>query len=382
MMQGMLTSRRRIVLVVIAVALVLVAIGRCNSMKKPEPPPDAGATTTRPVPPPDGGAVGELPPVAGMGGLPQASTGLPQSITVDLQRAPALSADPVKRAVALTEVYRTGDQAVGDIGVLGDDGKLRALDVVRLAAVSDEGGNAHSPFSPTVLSPSGTKAAFPQRDFVLLVDLTRAKVQTLGVPGYNEFVRWLGEDIYVAQGAKSFRIDATNRVTPSDLPATGLAASTSAQQRVELFALDRLPAARVHPPGTDRTIGPLRPGGMAQANWVPYGWVHNGRLAVIAQGTGASAGADSTGRADVLVVIDLATGTVHRELVLSGTGAGRRAVGCCTVLGWLNSQTVLLDVPVPEHWVLAWHTADRNFTKVTQVLPFGQTVGLSLAVSG
>lgn len=89
--------------------------------------------------------------------LPRLASKLPHEIAVDPSLAGPLSGDPVSRAFALVRTPAA-------VYVLGDDARLRRLDLL--------GPNAG--FGTTVLKPDGKQAAFPQRDSVVLVDLTTA----------------------------------------------------------------------------------------------------------------------------------------------------------------------------------------------------------------
>ncbi|HEX5995471.1 MAG TPA: hypothetical protein VFY84_10055 [Jiangellales bacterium] len=64
-----------------------------------------------------------------------------------------LSADPVRRALALFQVGRF--DGATDVLVLGDDGPARRLDVVTLQPTGDQEGNPHSAVTEFSLSPDG-----------------------------------------------------------------------------------------------------------------------------------------------------------------------------------------------------------------------------------
>ncbi|GLZ31534.1 hypothetical protein Lesp02_37220 [Lentzea sp. NBRC 105346] len=94
--------------------------------------------------------------------LPLLHTDFPERI--DPSQGVPLAQHPVRRALALF-------QGLGSILVLGDDGELRTL--------------GDWPMSETALSADGRTAVFPQRDGVLVVDLTTGSSRTVPVPGDN-----------------------------------------------------------------------------------------------------------------------------------------------------------------------------------------------------
>jgi hypothetical protein len=115
--------------------------------------------------------------------LPALETALPPAVHLD-SVAPPLSGDPVRRALAMFQVGQI-DGDMTDVLVLGDDGRARRLDVVSLAPATDEQANPRSAVSSRTVLPDGRRAAFPQRDQLLLVDLTTARVDVVPLPGFN-----------------------------------------------------------------------------------------------------------------------------------------------------------------------------------------------------
>jgi len=125
--------------------------------------------------------------------LTWASVGLPRLITGSPLGLPALSEDPVHRALAAVEA--TGGNRTG-IVMLGDDGAWRRVDV-DLALPVDAGGYSGPALWPGSLSPDGTSLAVPQPQSVVVVDLTSATSRTYTVPGFNQSVTWSPDETHV-----------------------------------------------------------------------------------------------------------------------------------------------------------------------------------------
>lgn len=112
--------------------------------------------------------------------------GLPRSISGTTSGLPALSSDPVRRALAAVEADGTnGTQIV----VLGDDGRWRVVDQEFVRA-RDAGGYSSPALWCASLSADGAALAVPQPQALVVVDLTTGAAKRYDVPGFNKSVAW------------------------------------------------------------------------------------------------------------------------------------------------------------------------------------------------
>lgn len=87
---------------------------------------------------------------------------------------------------------------------------LPSLDgAVPLSAAPAARALAQIPLDETALSPDSRMAAFPQRDEVVVVDLTAATSRRWPVPGFNEIVSWHpdGVTLVVEQEDTAYLVD-------------------------------------------------------------------------------------------------------------------------------------------------------------------------------
>ncbi len=130
-----------------------------------------------------------------VGALSRRDTFLPEVLPVDVANAPPLSEDPIDHALALVAGEGT------EVGVVGDDGRLRRLDGVELGPRPDPSSATSSPIAKGSLTPDGSRAAFPQSDAVVVVDLTTGESDRFGLLGPNSRVTWFpdGRQVLVSQ---------------------------------------------------------------------------------------------------------------------------------------------------------------------------------------
>jgi len=244
-----------------------------------------------------------------------------------------LSTRPVSRAVALYEQPDT-TKSPGTVYVLGDDGVVRRLDGVALDFVTGADKDVSPvPLTPTALSPDGRGAAFPQRDVVVVVDLTTAKEQRFPVPGYNLEIRWQGSaTVLVGQADATYSVDV----------ASGQVTRVAGEWSLPDGPTD--PASPV--PIDQRGFAPY-----AVGQWHGPAW----RL-----GDQVARAGFAAGLAPVIAVFDARTGALTHVLVLSSGRSG----GCCIALGWFDAQTVLVQLGLDG--VVAWDTRTGEVSSVTE----------------
>ncbi|MFC5925576.1 hypothetical protein [Micromonospora vulcania] len=353
------TRRTRRAVGAVAVAVLLVGGGTVAALRPPadQPPDGPVAPTVAPSPAPP---VVRVPAELTYPPDPLNRLGAPATVS--------LSARPVQRALALFQPLDQELRTDGPVRVLGDDGVVRALDVVTLTPTRDEGGNQAPAVKPGVLSPDGRSAAFPQTNELILVDLTTAGVRRIPLAGFLELVVWANDRVLVGADAKTYAVDLASgaasevEVSPWDLVAPDPAAGREAAlvevggERDGLFVRSR--TARE---GTLRSEEPvtsaLLPAPYRINEFYGRGWLHGARLVRAAWIT-----SDEIDGAEGVAELDARTGAVAHVLDL-----GRdRWKGCCEVLGWDTRGAVLLRVQ--PGGVLRWHPETGEITGVVREL--------------
>ncbi|MFI6481817.1 hypothetical protein ACIBH1_28070 [Nonomuraea sp. NPDC050663] len=377
-------GRGRIVLA----AVTVVAVAAAAVLLWPReaaPPPATGAsavpTQTAPVPAPvtaTGAPIDVAPAPEREGELPLLPTAFPA--TLDPAAARPLSSWPLTRAIALFQQY--GEQGDGRLLALGEDGGLRELDGLDLAPVTDRDGNRQAALDDTSLSPDGTRAAFAQKDEVVLVELATGAMSRLPLPGFNERVSWRpnGIGLLVEQDPRVYLMDTrTGVATRMPYPAWGLVAGGEIGADVHRLDADdgEKPAmlSRWDSSGVRQASTPVRPP-VGTGEWWGTGWLREGRIARDVFGAGGPRPYGDVVEAEAVVVLDAATGATLRSLVFEGFG---RWKGCCAVMGWYDRDTVLVTSGGEHSRLLAWRITDGAVFRVGD-LP--AQMGLSLGIKG
>ncbi|MDG4803965.1 hypothetical protein [Micromonospora sp. WMMD980] len=276
-----------------------------------------------------------------------------------------LSARPVGRALALLQPIDRESGAAGTIRILGDDGVVRALDVVTLAPTRDADGNEAAPLKPGSLSPDGRTAAFAQTGEVVVVDLTDAGVRRYPLAGYLEHVVWAGDRLLVGDNDTTYELDRrTGTARPLPVDPWGLVVPEPAHpgdllslgSPEDLLAVRRFPAAGGSPDRRPVTNDEL-PTGYRLNEVYGRGWQRGDRIAEAGWiTTGTMSGVEG------VAVLDARTGAVTRLLDL---GRKDRAKTCCEVLGWSADGAVLFRYDLgglarwqPETGEVAWVAHD------------------------
>lgn len=299
--------------------------------------------------------------------LPLLATYLPEHLDLTTRPELRLSGSPVGFAIALLQPVLF-DPPDSSVVVLGDDGRLRLLNVGRLEPARDRDGNLQPALDPTSLSPDGRRAAFAQPDRIVLVDLTTATATDLPLPGWNESVSWLGDELVATQEGLSFLLEPeTGAVSPYPASASDLAFDASADcPAVEVTA----PAG----PGTGirvrqwcdpatPTERPIPTTGDI-ISWSGPGWARDGhvaRVAVLDRGESNPAGPP----VNELLLIDVETATIARGVTPPLDTDTR--VNYHVVLGWLNDTTVLISSASNGQQIIGWNVDDGSFALATRI---------------
>lgn len=275
--------------------------------------------------------------------LPQLPTQYPAEIDPDPADAVPLKTDPVKKAIALFQPDN------GPVLVLGDDGRLRVIENGP-RAITNAGGDTFGALRQTSLSFDGRTAVFPQRDEIMLVDLTTGNDRRIRSPGLNE---------HAVLSVDSARVAVTNgeqtllyRLSDEALLAT------YAPVKLALAGNDLLVGFRNH---CLYEIQGGRPDCLHMSadifDWWGLPAVRVHKVVATAFG-GYEAGT-------VVALMDNAGLPPSR--VLGVPMGDDRWKGGTRPLHWLDDRTVLLLSDGLEPVVLAWNTETGQLTKVMHV---------------
>jgi len=340
-------SRRQRIAVTGAVGAVLlvgagVAVVERGLTAGLAPAGPTAATTSAPPPPAFADPRVEVGPLrAAVGGLPAMSVQV-SALSRIPSSAQALSGNPMSKIVAAAQ------PANRPVLALGNDGAWREVD----------GVPATPPLSLTSasISPDARRLALLRGDGLLLVDATTGDCRTLSVPatfGRIDELTWMpdGESVAVSGDSGSgvvSTIDGSYRPTGAR---PGLAVGGPGDPVVQLTKSELVQDAGAGERQAYKTGDKI-----ALSDWYGPGWVNNSVVA----STWFLGDAEQA-----VVLISATTAQVTHVLTLpTGAAPAVRSNGCCTTLGWLDDQTVLLR---DGGQVLAWRFTTGTVSRVAQL---------------
>jgi hypothetical protein len=331
---------------VVTASAVVVAV-RGASDHTPVAPQTSAPSTVVGIPPAPVDRMPATPPV-------RMGTALPRN-PGNLAAAPVLGSGAIQRADALYEPSG-GPQTVYVLS----GGAFHRLSVA-LQFLSDPAKRIVSPLRPSSLSADGRLAAFPQRDDVLVVDLTTARATQVKIPGFNEQVLWLTSgSLLVGQQGAAYLVN-VDRASATRLPgslsvADVVAGASNDRTVLELADTPGLPLREwtlgTGTPRVDSKVDFRGLGGYRVSRWSGPAW-RSGDLVV-------RAGQRNASNAEVVVVLDALSGRVVRVLAAAATP-----------LGWLDQHTVVLQA---SNGILAWDVDTGGLTSMAA--PFDGTLAL------
>lgn len=307
---------------------------------------------------------------------PQANPYWPASIDPAVM-VPVLTASPLSHASLLYAPFKGPDAptqilAYGEGLINGGSGDGRFHWVVldlKLVDTRDAGGNQAVPLDQGSLGPMGRQAAFAQPNEVVVVDLQTGKENRIPLPGLNEEVSWLldGRHVLVSSATETWLVDVDTRevlpasadgfaVTPLVGGGSGLTTLTLANSG------DEAPLLRFYDDGglslrSQRDVNVATATPYRFSYLMPHGWRYGDR---IAQAGGGQAGSVPS---EFVVVVDGPAGNITNLL---DVGPNRNK-GCCAVLGWMNSDAVI--VHTDQDGLLQWTLSTGAVTRLTDRLP-------------
>lgn len=305
--------------------------------------------------------------------LPFLATILPQVIDTSasaVAATPTLSADPITRASALVEPWSEG-ATPGPVLVVGSDGGVRRLDVA-LAWVADSGGNKQLPLDSGSLAPDGVQAAFAQRNAVVIVDLTSGTSRRVTVLGFNERVTWSPDSqrvLVAGASGESLVTLATSSVAGVPGMAPGPLGVLPAVTQV---FLDHWRWADLWQDGSVamQSEGASSPGSSSGvrgvAEWWGQAFASGGLVAAGGFSSGLHVEGASSSDPQVIAVFNPSQPAAARLLAFDWEGRNK---GCCSVVGWLGTSTVLFtsEGGSDPTRVLAWDWRTGQVLRVSQL---------------
>jgi hypothetical protein len=271
--------------------------------------------------------------------LPVAPTKLPRTIDTDPRHAEKLSAHPLNGpALGLFAARPEGwPQRIPDsvsVLALGQDGRMRLIDTAHILSSGD--GYDPAPVLPGSLSPSGTKAAFPQLDGnLLVVDLT-GKSQQRYFLGHETVMSlwWVGDErIMASTEVATHVVELQPGGTTGGVPVADALAPRQPTARSDLVAFAAAPGGAS---GTElrryNADGRLLDRELSThgfPHWYGQGFT-DGTLAVRTS-MGTKVDPDG-GNGSSIVAVPLRGGTP--ETIDCPARSGRQQKASCVILGW------------------------------------------------
>jgi len=316
-------------------------------------------------------AYAQLPLEGKEGELPWLDLGLPEVIDPARARTPLSSlAEPPTSVVG---VYLRIEGNRYRPVVVAPDGTQYVVDTVLLEPTVDADGNQGIPLGPRAFG--ARDAVFPQPMKLVRVDLFTGLVRTYPLPSRHVLTAgWTasGAQIVVRGDGQAWTLDPW--VPEAKAKASGPAAYDGAYR---ISADDDLNAGRhvvvtrqddeTHQPGTGGELGAPVMGTWGETvgvqDWAAVGAFFDQVVTseVIRKGNGPIY--------QGVVAVDVKAWKARLLLAPENPdGQTGRFKGCCSVLGWADAKTVLLQT-VGSHgsWILAWDVTSGTVHRVTRI---------------
>ncbi|MFC8502710.1 hypothetical protein ACFUC1_10130 [Pedococcus sp. NPDC057267] len=354
----------------VAVAALAVAALQVTGGGNPHPVPSYSVTT-----PPTTGTLGDRTPYAVLplegveGGLPLYEAGLPQVVDAygPSTRLSTLSTPP--RDVVAVVLRRDGG---GYRPVLVTaEGDQVVVDRLLLAPTRDRAGVTGAPLGPRAFG-AGRWVVFPQPGKVVRLDVRDGSVTSYAVPSpYVDSAAWdaAAGKVLVRAGAQAWTLDTSSPgapAVPADASVPDGATALEVAPGAPSLRVSRFDASSKAPVGERFVTAPVT------ELWGPV--VGSGRWVA----TGAFLDQDVTHP-----LIRRGNGPIYQGIVAVRPGNGSAAVlaapenpdgqvgrvtRCCSVLGWADAHTALLQtVGAHGSWVLAWDVESGRVMRVTRI---------------
>jgi len=384
--EGGLAYRRRQRRSVIAglVAGLLVAVAAVLVMtvgdgKNAFTPPDTTPSLPGSVPP--AGQISGInywnaPPAGSERFLDRVSTPLGDLLRVP-DDADDLVDNPMDRVAAVVLTSQDADYV--PLFLSSDSRWARAAVTLRPIATGQ-------PLSAGAISPNGKMVAFPQPGGVFVIDASTSDFRLIRLPSQDlRSVSWLENSIrlIISGPSTAYRIDVD--LESAQAPVVGgVAVSNDAEDATAPYRLDGAAgevALRQYAGGNGwvEVSNPRLP----VNRWVGQTFAGSNLVARVFIANPLSQVPTVASPAQVVAAISALEPLEDRLLVLGETPAatptpGRtspdriREPGCCSLLGWYDSQTALFQV---TDWLLAWNLQSGQVRRVTELEVDGVALG-------
>ncbi|MEU4289224.1 hypothetical protein AB0E63_13475 [Kribbella sp. NPDC026596] len=382
--EGVATRRRRrrsilvgLVVVVLIALVAAIGVGASSGNKADFVPP-----TTPPTDPNDIAPAGQIagidywmaPPPGSERFLDRLETPLGDRLQLP-DKVRSLSDQRIDRIAAVVLLKRGGGY---EPLLLGSDSSWSLADV-QLVAIANG-----SPLSPGTVSPDGHMAAFPQPGELVTVDASTAEVTHYDVPTEDlRSVSWLGDAqrVLVSGPGVAYRV-LVGEGGFGEGALVKISGTSDPEDVTAPFRLDAGAVMRYLVSGQWMMDSALA---LPVRRWVGQTFSSDNAAARLFVADDLPQVPTRVSQPQVVAAISTLRTLPSRLLVLGEPGAAppttgigpadRQAVrepGCCSVLGWYDDNTPLLEV---QGWVLAWDLYSGRVRRVTELAVDGLAIG-------
>lgn len=382
--EGVATRRRRrrsilvgLLVVVLVAVVAAIGVGVSSGNKADFVPPTTPPTDSHDLPP--SGQIAGIdywiaPPPGSERFLDRLETPLGDRLQLP-DKVRSLSDRPIDRIAAVVLTKHGGGY---EPLLLGSDSSWASADV---ELVPIAGG---PPLSPGTVSPDGRMAAFPQPGEVVTVDASTAEVTHYDVPAEDlRSVSWLGDGqrVLVSGPEVAYRV-LVGEGGFGEGPLGRINGSSDPDAITAPFRLDTGAVMRYLASGQWMADSPLA---LPVRRWVGQTFSSDSAAARLFIANDLPQVPTKFSQPQVVAAISTLRTQTSRLLVLGEPDsappttplgpADRAAVrepGCCSVLGWYDNNTPLLEV---RGWVLAWDLYSGSVRRVTELAVDGLAIG-------
>jgi hypothetical protein len=265
--------------------------------------------------------------------------------------------------------------------LLGADATWASADV-ELVAV-----DGHAPLSPGAVSPDGRTVAFPQPGQLVTVDASTAEINHYALPSQDVLsVSWVdnAQHVLISGHGSAYRV-LVGEGGDGERPLVVVHGSPDPDAVTAPFRIENGSVQRYLVSGDwveDSTHV------LPEQSWVGQTFSSDGGVARVFVARNLAQVPTKESQPQVVAAISTLPALPSRLLVLgeplsgpprSPRGAGDpafvREPGCCSVLGWYDSGTVVFQV---RGWVLAWTLDSGRVRRVTELAVDGLALGPGL----
>lgn len=241
---------------------------------------------------------------------------------------------------------------------------------VELEMTRNSEGDKSLPLDATAVSRNGERIAFPQPNAVVVLDATTGEETAIQLPSATiENVAWLptGDRILASGDGEAFLVS----VGPGE-SAVRLAVVEDPRAVTAPFALDlegSVPVLTRYDVSGERTVAQYLSTPVSQ--WYGQSFTAGALVArsFFSQKVEALAGRTVSESPQMVAVVEAAPGAPTKLLILDDrTDTTHRFKGCCSVLGWYDDRTVLLESRSGrDGWILGWDIRSGQLRRVAEL---------------